>query len=114
MYIVTLDWPSQKSSMNSREHWSKKAASQKAQKHAATMLCRHLPKCERDGDIAVKIVFLPPDKRRRDPDNLLSSIKLSLDAIAEQIGVDDSRFWPLNLAKEDVMKPGAVLVTLDY
>jgi crossover junction endodeoxyribonuclease RusA len=114
MHIVTLDWPSQKSSMNSREHWSEKAASQKEQKHAAAMLCRHLPKCEREGDIPVKVVFFPPDKRRRDADNLLSSVKLSLDAIALQIGIDDSRFWPVTLVKEDVMKPGAVLVTLDY
>lgn len=114
MHIVTLDWPSQKSSMNSREHWSKKAASQKAQKHAAAMLCRHLPKCEREGDIAVKVVFFPPDKRRRDADNLLSSVKLSLDAIAEQIGVDDSMFWPVTLVKDTTLNPAIVMVFLDY
>jgi len=114
MHIVTLDWPSQKSSMNSREHWSKKAASQKAQKHAAAMLCRHLPKCEHKDDIAVTVMFLPPDKRRRDADNLLSSIKLSLDAIAAQIGVDDSRFWPVKLDKEHGAATARVEVFLDY
>jgi len=114
MHIVTLDWPSQKSSMNSREHWSKKAASQKAQKHAAAMLCRHLPQCKHEGEIPVTVTFLPPDKRRRDADNLLSSVKLSLDAIALQIGADDSRFWPLTLEKEYGAKQAAVRVFLDY
>lgn len=113
-YAVTLDWPSQKSSMNSRAHWSGKAASQKAQRHASAMLCRHLPKCTHKGNIEVRVVFTPPDNRRRDADNLLSSIKLSLDAIAEQIGVDDSRFWPLVLDRDYASKIPKVLVILDY
>jgi crossover junction endodeoxyribonuclease RusA len=114
MHIVTLDWPSQKSSMNSREHWSKKAESQKAQKHAAAMLCRHLPKCEHKDDIGVTIIFCFPDRRRRDPDNLLSSIKLSLDAIAAQIDVDDSRFWPMTVDKEHGANQAGVRVFLNY
>lgn len=99
-HIVTLDWPSQKSSMNSREHWTKRAASQKSQKYIAAILCRHLPRCEHAEDIPVIIIFYPPDKRRRDADNLLSSIKTSLDAIALKMGVDDSKFWPVTLEKE--------------
>lgn len=114
IHIITLPWPSQKSSMNSREHWSKKAASQKAQKHAAAMLCRHLPKCEHKNDIEVTIIFFPPDNRRRDADNLLSSIKLSLDAIAEQIGVDDSKFWPVILDKESKTDKPEVQIILNY
>ena len=77
------------------------------------MLCRNLPKCEKHGDIPVTVIFCFPDKRRRDADNLLSSIKLSLDAIAEQIGVDDSRFWPVTLVKE-TQESAKVLVILDY
>lgn len=99
MHLVTLDWPAQTSSMNSRGHWSKKAATQKAQKHAAAIFARDLPKCRQAGNIPIRIVFWFPDRRRRDADNLLSSIKTSLDAIATQIGVDDSKFWPVTLEK---------------
>jgi Holliday junction resolvase RusA-like endonuclease len=113
MQIVTLDWPAQTSSMNSRGHWREKGAYQKSQKHAAAMLCRHLPKCSGGGEIPLRVVFICPDRRRRDADNLLSSIKTALDAIATQIGVDDSRFWPVTLEKQYVGTP-RVEVMLDY
>lgn len=99
MHFIKIDWPSQGSSMNSRGHWRQRAAIQKAMKHEAAILCRHLAPCTVAGDLPVKIIFMPPDNRRRDADNLLSSIKTALDAIAKQIGVDDSRFWPITLEK---------------
>ena len=111
---VTLDWPSQGASMNSRKNWRSKHALQKKMKHDAMMLCRDLPECTMTGNIPVRITFYPPDKRRRDADNLLSSIKTALDAIAEQIGSDDSNFWPLTLDKGEKVKNGKVEIDLFY
>lgn len=42
--------------------------------------------------IMLEIYYCPPDRRRRDLDNLLSMTKQGIDAIAEVLGVDDSRF----------------------
>ncbi len=49
------------------------------------------------GDLVVELRIFVPDKRKRDADNLL---KLSLDAIAAGLGVDDSRFLPRIMSRE--------------
>jgi crossover junction endodeoxyribonuclease RusA len=46
------------------------------------------------------ITFVPPDRRHRDLDNMLSSIKAGLDALRDVLGVDDSR-WSLTICKAD-------------
>lgn len=40
----------------------------------------------------VSLTFLPPDRRRRDLDNLIASMKSGLDVLADALGVDDNRF----------------------
>lgn len=62
-----------------------------------------------DGLIDVKVIFYPPNKRRRDMDNMLASIKAALDAVSEAWGVDDSRFR-LTLEVACVVKGGSVLL----
>jgi crossover junction endodeoxyribonuclease RusA len=42
----------------------------------------------------VGLVFVPPDKRHRDADNMLAAMKAGLDGLADVLGVDDSR-WRL-------------------
>lgn len=50
--------------------------------------------------VHVCITFIPPDRRPRDLDNMLASIKSGLDGIADVIGVDDSK-WSITIQKED-------------
>lgn len=57
----------------------------------------------------LRITFNPPDRRKRDLDNLLASIKSHLDGVADVIGVDDSK-WGLTLVRGEVVKGGAVKV----
>ena len=58
----------------------------------------------------VALIFVPPDRRARDLDNLLASMKSGLDGLADAIGVDDSR-WRLRMeVAEDTIKGGLVLV----
>jgi crossover junction endodeoxyribonuclease RusA len=47
--------------------------------------------------IAARITFFPPDRRRRDMDNMLAAIKSGIDSVAAHIGVDDSK-WTMTLA----------------
>lgn len=90
---VTLSWPSRILNPNSRVHWGRKHEAAKAYGtmafYAAKKVARN-PFCV-GTDIQVEIVFHPPDKRHRDGDNMLGSIKYGLDGIAAAWGLDD--YW---------------------
>ena len=59
------------------------------------------------------IDFYPPDKRKRDDDGLLSSMKAARDGIADALGIDDSRFVSHPFLHHDcVRKGGMVKITL--
>lgn len=95
MIEVTLPWPSSKLNPNARVHFREKAAQARTYREACHYLTlpekRHLP----DGDLRLELTFYPPDKRARDRDNLLSSMKSGLDGVAQALGIDDSRFEPV-------------------
>ena len=62
--------------------------------------------------LSVAITFFPPDRRHRDLDNMLASLKAALDGIALAVGIDDSR-WTLTLSKgAPIDRSGMVKVTL--
>lgn len=93
MLEVFLPWPPTQLNPNKRVHWSVKA------KHAARYReqCAWLAKeaklrVDWPGDIHVWVDFFPPDKRRRDDDNLVAAFKAGRDGLADALGVEDSRF----------------------
>ena len=107
--IVLLPWPPKELSPNAREHFHAKAKVAKSYRQLA-----HLLACGGKAPVGldaakVIITFEPPDNRRRDLDNMLSSIKSGLDGIAAAIGVDDSK-WSLTIRKGEVVKGGLVTV----
>ncbi len=62
------------------------------------------------GPVSVSVVAHPPDKKRRDLDNLLKSL---LDAL-QHAGLieDDSNVTDLRIARADHVRDGAVEVTI--
>ena len=92
--------------------WRRKQTAAKAHKADCLILCRKagLRKLEAD-KVHLTLRYLPPDRRRRDLDNLLSASKWMVDAIAETIGIDDSRFNYTNLRGEPITG-GLVEVTI--
>jgi crossover junction endodeoxyribonuclease RusA len=105
MIFVVLPWPPKDLSPNARVHWSKKSAAAKAYRHecgwtvkAAQLALaldagKHVdPKFSASGPITLDIEFFEPDKRARDIDNMLASIKSGIDGIADALGVNDRRF----------------------
>lgn len=109
-YMLRLDWPPAALSPNARGHWSKKASAAKKYRSDCRLLamaqgCRALA-ADR---LTVEITFYPPDKRRRDTDNMLASLKSGLDGIADATGVDDSN-WNYGIARDEPVKGGAVVV----
>jgi crossover junction endodeoxyribonuclease RusA len=109
MEKLRLPWPPSLLSPNARGSWRKKEGARKKYKSD----CGHLAKAAIpsfcNNEIHLKIVFYPPDNRRRDLDNMLASIKYGLDAIAQSWGVDDNRF-AMTIRRGCVIKHGLVTV----
>lgn len=109
-YVLSLPWPHRLLNPNARAHYMEKASRAKKYRRDCCIIaqaagCRIL-----DADrLTVEITFHPPDKRHRDTDNMLSSIKAGLDGIADASGVDDSR-WHLGIARGAPVKGGEVRV----
>lgn len=109
---VTIPWPHKDLSPNARKHRMAIVGLRKAARADAAWCCKaakmnfaHLA----DVGLHLRITFNPPDKRRRDLDNMLASIKSQLDGVSDVIGVDDSR-WGLTLRRGDVVKGGSVVI----
>lgn len=99
--IVTLPWPDKRLSPNARLHWSKvpkaqaRADGAKAA-YAAMGGCREVRAAVAKMDlIPLKVTFYPPDRRHRDEDNLIASLKAYRDGIADALGVNDRKFRSL-------------------
>lgn len=87
---VSLSWPVKELSPNARVHWAQKARAAKSHRAEARTMTPPVPRWE--WPVSVEIKAHPPDRRRRDMDNVLASLKPALDGVAEGLGVDDSRF----------------------
>jgi Holliday junction resolvase RusA-like endonuclease len=62
-----------------------------------------------NGRIPIAITIAPPDNRRRDRDNIQSSLKYALDELANHLGVDDYLFDP-SYRFADPVKGGRITV----
>jgi crossover junction endodeoxyribonuclease RusA len=116
MIAIDLPWPNSALSPNARIHWRPKAAIAKTSRQHAIWLARAAGIRANDPDIperlTVTAIFMPPDNRRRDLDNMLASMKPALDGISYAIGVDDSK-WEIALRRGSVVKGGCVRIELE-
>lgn len=111
---ITLPWPPSKLSRNgSQGDYSGKARSARLYRSDALICALRDARgvTVGDGPIMLDMTFCPPDKRRRDLDNLLAMSKQGIDAIAEVLRVDDARF-EYTLRRGEVAKGGEVVVKL--
>jgi len=113
---ITLPWPDSKLSPNHRGHWSVVAKAKKSyrQQCKAIALAGGVGCLQgASGSVLVHLTFVPPDKRRRDLDNLLASMKAGLDGVADAMGIDDSK-WKLAIEMaDDPVEGGRVLVEVE-
>jgi crossover junction endodeoxyribonuclease RusA len=90
---IELPWPDKKLSSNARVHWAPKAKAVASYRNSCAWLARSQGVMPSDADaVQMVMTFHPPDKRRRDLDNLISATKALRDGIMDAIGIDDSRF----------------------
>lgn len=95
---VTLPWPPKALSPNARVHHMALAKAKKAYKEACMWQAKADGAKPMTGALHLTITFVPPDRRHRDLDNMLASIKSGLDGLRDVLGVDDSR-WSLTIRK---------------
>ena len=116
MIALTLAWPPRELHPNARVHWAVKARKTKNARIVAAWTAKEAGIRNNDPDIPealkVTVIFSPPDKRRRDEDGMLSSVKGYLDGIADMIGIDDSKFQ-IAIRKDAPVKGGAVRIELE-
>lgn len=96
--IVRLPFPSSELFPNRRngKHWGATNGIKVQQHDAAYWATKAAgPFSAPDGDIPISLLFLTPDKRHRDADNMLAASKALLDGVASALGIDDSRFRPV-------------------
>lgn len=112
---ITLPWPSRSLSPNARVHWRRLADVKKLAKRDAFYAAMSGRKEKIDAPtIKASVTFSPPDRRARDTDNMISSMKAAFDGIADAIGIDDSK-WTLHIQPvAEPVKGGRVTVELEW
>lgn len=109
--MIVLPFPPSSLSGHAKGHWRAKAAETKKWRgwaHTAALAAKI--DAPDEGDIALTIRFIPPN-RRSDRTNFPNRVKPILDGIADALGVNDRRFLPSYVFCEPEA-PGRIEVVL--
>ena len=97
--VIRLPFPDPRLFPNRKngKHWSATKTVKDMQHNQAYIITKQAANglVLRDGDIPLSLLFLTPDNRKRDADNMLAASKALLDGMAQALGIDDSRFRPV-------------------
>ena len=111
MTALDLPFPPSILNPNARPHWSPKATAKKKYRRDCYYLAKQVKPDFKEDKIYLEITFHPPDKRKRDKDNMIGAFKAGQDGIADAWNVDDCRFsTSYNIG--DVVKYGKVCVEI--
>jgi crossover junction endodeoxyribonuclease RusA len=110
MSEIALPWPPKELSPNARTHFHAKARVAKNYRLSAFWTALDCVAPE-SGPVHLTIEFCPPDKRKRDLDNMLASTKAGLDGIADALKINDERF-ELTIRRGEPVKNGRVVVRI--
>ena len=98
---LTLPWPPSALSPNTRQHWSALARAKKLYRTECAWQAKAQGAKRIEADkLHVSLIFVPPNRRAFDLDNMLARMKSGLDGLADVLGVDDSK-WSLTISKAD-------------
>jgi crossover junction endodeoxyribonuclease RusA len=98
---LILPWPPSTLSPNARQHHMAHYVAKRAYRTACAWSARQQGATRIDAKrLDVALVFVPPSKRRYDPDNCLARMKSGIDGLADVLGVDDSR-WRISFEMSD-------------
>lgn len=111
---ITFPWPPRQLNPNHHCHWRVKARFAKAYRHAWRLLALQAKAKVADElknePLEIVVTFHPPDRRVRDRDNCISSIKSGMDGLADALRMNDRHFVPDYKMSQEVL--GVVRVRL--
>ncbi len=117
---VVVPWPHPYLSPNSRINWRGKAEIIRTARIKAYALTKAILGQKKvvanpvDSRINVKLITHPRDKRARDEDNIIASMKSTLDGIADALEVNDAFFHFKELEVSHTERPPTIEVWLDW
>lgn len=117
VYGFWLPWPVKALSPNARVHWGVYAKAAKSARKGAFLMMRQVHPLLKVPDnmvVDLEFVFVPPDRRRYDDDNLVHRMKSARDGIADFLQVDDARFRARHRVSAVPTPGGQVIVKLRF
>jgi len=96
--VIRLPFPAPElfPNLKNGKHWGATSGIKTQQHDEAFWATTAAAGCfQKDGYIPLSLLFLTPDGRKRDADNMLAASKALLDGMAAALGIDDSRFRPV-------------------
>lgn len=73
------------------------------------------PDCSQLESLPLYLTFYPPDRRKRDDDNMIASFKAGRDGIAQALGIDDNLFHIQKPQLGEPVRPnGQIRVQIDF
>jgi len=124
-FEIALPWPNRAMSSNARGHWAKKAAAAHKYRYHCKMLSLEVIQAGKwdvktlremvagGAELHVAIDFYPPDRRRRDDNNLPGLFKSGLDGVADALDIDDHLFRTRPfLHRDEIVNGGEVRVVI--
>lgn len=112
---VLLPWPPKVLSPNARTHWATRSKAAKDYRYRCCMHAKLAGLAAVPGNVGrilLVLEFMPPNRQRRDDDNLIAAFKSGRDGLADALGIDDRLFVTQSRLVDEVVKRGAVRVTL--
>lgn len=114
---LELPWPPATLSPNGRTHWATKAKAVKAYRATCGFECAIQTRAvvrldDSDAPLRLVLVFVPPDRRHYDQDNLLARMKAGIDGVCVRLHVNDRRIRETIVSFAEPRKPGAVRLEL--
>ena len=112
--IIELPFPPSSLNPNGRNHWAALAKAKRIYRAECQMLAvgaRNKTGFKSPERPNVTVIFHPPDKRRRDEDNMIAAFKAGRDGVADAISVDDYH-WKTGYEFAEPVKGGKVIVRI--
>lgn len=108
--MIELPWFHKKLSPNTPGNWRAKTDIKKKYRADCRMIATGSRLVEGLGHYHIKIIFCPPDKRHRDLDNCLASIKSGIDGVCDAWGINDKNLRPITIDFGPVVKHGKIII----
>lgn len=112
MTKMLFPWPDSRLSPNKRIDRRALIGVKQAAKNEAFYITKQSQTVVIDTDLQLTLTFCPPDRRKRDLDNLYASFKTYQDGMMDLLGVDDCKIERVILQRGNVVDGGNVIVDI--